>query len=72
MAAPGGDPKAKMVTSRSGSSPYFVQFTSAGQYTCDKNCLQWVSSHICAHTVVAAEVNGELNLFLQWYKRNNP
>ena len=72
VAASGGDPKAKMVTSRSGSSPHFVQVTSAGQYSCDKNCLQWVSSHICAHTVVAAEVNGELNLFLQWYKRNNP
>ena len=31
-----------------------------------------VSSHICAHTLVAAELNGELHLFLQWYKKNNP
>ena len=72
VAAPGSNPKAKMVTSRSGSSPHFVQVTSAGQYTCDKTCLQWVSSHICAHTLVAAELNGELHLFLQWYKKNNP
>ena len=72
VAAPGSNPKAKMVTSRSGSSPHFIQVTSAGQYTCDKTCLQWVSSHICAHTLVASELNGELNLFLQWYKKNNP
>ena len=30
-----------------------------------------MSSHICAHTVVAAEVNGELDLFLHWYKIND-
>ena len=58
MTAPGSDPKAKLVTSRSGSSPHFVQVLSTGKYTCDKNCIQWMSSHICAHTVVAAEVNG--------------
>ena len=71
MTAPGSDPKPKMVTSRSGSSPHFVQVLSTGKYTCDKNCIQWMSSHICAHTVVAAEVNGELDLFLHWYKIND-
>jgi len=39
VAAPGGDPKAKMVTSRSGSFPHLVQVNSPGQYICDKNCL---------------------------------
>ena len=33
VSAPGSDPKAKMVTSRSGSSPHFVQINSTGQYT---------------------------------------
>ena len=39
VAAPGGDPKAKMVSSRSGTSPHYVQALASGQYTCD-NCLQ--------------------------------
>ena len=72
VAAPGGDPKAKMVTSRSGSFPHLVQVNSPGQYICDKNCLQSMSSQICAHTLVSAEVNGELHLFLQWYNMNSP
>ena len=67
--APGGDPKAKMVVSCSGSTPHFVQVKPHGQYLCDKQCLQWSSSQICSHTLVAAEVNGELHLFLKWYVR---
>ena len=38
--APGDDPKSKMVTSRTGNTPHFVQVLSPGQYVCDKNCLQ--------------------------------
>ena len=72
VAPPGGEPKSKMVTSRSGSFPNLVQITSPGQCICDKNCVQWMSSQICAHTLVSAEVNGELNLFLQWYNMNKP
>ena len=63
MAAPGSDPKAKMVTSHSGSLPHFVQVISPGHYICNKNCLQWSSSQICSHILVAAEVNGGLNCF---------
>ena len=67
VATPGSGHKAKMVTSHSGSLPHFVQVVSPGHYTCDKNCLQWSSSQICSHTLVAAEVNEELKkLLLQW------
>ena len=72
VAAPGGNSKVKMVTSRSGSCPHLVQTALPGQYICDKNCIQWMSSQICAHTLVAAEVNSELDLYLQWYNMNNP
>ena len=58
-----------MVTSRSGSLP--VQVVSPGHYICDKNCLQWTSSQICSHTLAAAEINGDLQLFLQWYTSND-
>ena len=64
VAAPGSDSKLKMVTSRSDG---FVRVVSPGQYVCDKSCLQWCSSQICAHTLVAAEMNKELGLFLAWY-----
>ena len=56
VAAPGSDRKAKMVTSRSGSLPHYVQVVSPGHYICDKNCLQWTSSQICSHTIAAAEI----------------
>ena len=65
--APGDDRKSKMITSRSSSTPHFIRVPSPGHYVCDKQCLQWSSSGICSHTLVAAEVNGELKLFLQWY-----
>ena len=71
VAAPGSDHKAKMVTSRSGSLPHFVQVVSPGYYICDKNCLQWTSSQICSHTLAAAEINGELLLFLRWYTNSD-
>jgi len=69
VSAPGGNSKDKMVASRSGTAPHFVQVNAHGQYSCDKQCLQWCSAHICSHTVVAAEVNGELRSFLDWYIR---
>lgn len=65
--APGNDRKSKMVTSRSGGTPHFVRVVSPGHYVCDKSCLQWSSSQICSHTLAAAEVNGELSSFIQWY-----
>lgn len=67
LPAPGNDKKSKMVASRSGTAPHFVTVSSSGQYYCDKNCIQWCSSKICSHTLVSAEVNGELQTFLQWY-----
>ena len=67
LPAPGSDKKSKMVASRHGTTPHFVTVSSSGQYCCDKNCIQWCSSKICSHILVSAEVNGELQVFLQWY-----
>lgn len=30
-----------------------------------------MSSQICSHILVAAEINGELKMFLQWYTSND-
>ena len=67
LPAPGSDKKSKMVASRHRTAPHFVTVSSCGQYRCDKNCIQWCSSKICSHTLVSAEVNGELQAFLRWY-----
>ena len=67
LPAPGSNKKSKMMASHSGIAPHFITVSSSGQYCCDKNCIQWCSSKICSHTLVSAEVNGELQAFLQWY-----
>ena len=67
--APGENKKARMVLSYSQATPHHVQTKSDGQYVCDSACLQWTSSQICSHTIAAAESNGELASFLQWYTK---
>jgi len=65
--APGVDSKARMVISHSQVAPHHVRSCSDGRYLCDSNCLQWMSSQVCSHTLAVAEQNGELLKFLQWY-----
>lgn len=71
VTAPGGDRKAKMVSSKSSITPHFVRYLSSGQYACDNSCMQWKSSQLCSHVVAVAELNAELDPFLQWYKSSN-
>ena len=40
-------------------APHLIQVKSDGQYLCDSNCQQWVSSQLCSHTLAAAERNGD-------------
>ena len=65
--APGTQKKACMVLSYSQVTPHLIQAKSDGQYICDINCQQWVSSQLCSHTLAVAERNGDLLSFLQWY-----
>ena len=64
--APGTQKKACMVLSYS-QATHLIQAKSDGQYICDSNCQQWVSSQLCSHTLALAEHNGDLLSFLQWY-----
>lgn len=68
--APGNDSKARMVLSRSQSVPHHVRSCSDGQYLCDSNCPQWMSSQLCSHTLAVAERNGDLLKFLEWYVKH--
>ena len=68
--APGSDPKARMVISKSQLAPHHVRSLLDHWYVCDSNCLQWFSSQICSHTVAVAECNSELVDFLDRYVRS--
>ena len=65
--APGMSKKDKMVMSYSQVKPHYVQYKDSGQYLCDSECMQWCSSQICSHALAVAQVNGDLEKFLQWY-----
>ncbi len=65
--AASSDPTAWSVQSFSSAVPHFVTSKENGQFLCDAQCLQWVSTKICSHTVAAAERSGHLSKFLKWY-----
>ena len=65
--APVNDTKARTVLSRSQDVPHHIRSCFDGQYLCDNNCPQWMSSQICSHTIAVAEQNSELLKFLEWY-----
>ena len=58
-----------MVKSNSGSRPHLVVCKKGGQFACDNTCPNWRSLSICAHTVAAAEDNGDLMTFLTWFRK---
>lgn len=58
-----------MVLSHSQDVPHHVRSFSDGQYLCDINCPQWMSSQICSPTLAVAEQNSELLKFLEWYMK---
>ena len=62
-----GNRKACMVISYSQVAPHLVQCKYDGQYVCDNNYQQWVSSQICSYMLATAERNNELRSFLEWY-----
>ena len=37
-------------------------------YSCDKECLGFVSRKICAHTAAVAHYSGNLKQFVPWFK----
>ena len=68
--APGCGKKDRMVKSMSKVSPHLVTVTKNSQYKCDESCLQHKSLAVCSHVVAAAESNGDLLQFLEWYNKS--
>ena len=64
--APGFGEKDRMVKSKSGSAPHLIKVSDC-QYQCDNQCPQFKSINICSHVVAAAERNGDLVSFVNWF-----
>ena len=60
------------VKSTSTSKPHIVQrvLGSRDGYSCDKECLGFVSQIICGHTVTVANFNHNLPQFVSWIKKS--
>ena len=62
------------VKSTSTSKPHVVKRVTGSRdgagYSCDKECLGFVSWKICAHTVAVAHYNNNLPQFVSWFKKS--
>ena len=60
------------VKSTSTSKPHIVQRVPGSRdgYSCDKECLGFVSRKICAHTVAVANFSHNLPQFVTWFKKS--
>ena len=63
--------KDRLVLSESSSVPHYVSVKSSPScsYRCDQNCQNFSAMQICSHVVAAAEVNGELALYINSFKK---
>ena len=64
--APGFDANDKMVKSKSGDAPHLVR-AHEHKYKCDDRCPHFKSISLCSHVVAAAESNGDLIEFVNWF-----
>lgn len=59
-----------MVESKSGHKPHFVSKQKNGKLVCDDECRMFQSTHLCAHTLAAAERMGVLGSFILWRQQS--
>ena len=68
----GFDEDTFFVKSTSTSKPHIVKRVPGSRdgYSCDKECLGFVSRKICAHTVAVANFSHNLTQFVSWFKKS--
>lgn len=69
VVAPGCGAKDRMVKSKSEAVPHFVRVMENLEYRCDDKCPQFKSLKICSHTVASAQSNGEIDEFMDVYRK---
>ena len=70
----GFDSDTFFVKSTSTSKPHIVKRVLGSRegagYSCDKECLGFVSRKLCAHTVAVAHYSNNLQQFVSWFKKS--
>ena len=59
-----GSSTSRLVVSKSGQRPHFVQKKTAGKFCCDSDCPMWRCSKLCSHTIACAFQDGNLQEFI--------
>lgn len=59
-----GSSTSKLVASKSGQRPHFVQRKTDTKYCCDSECQMWRCSKLCSHTIACAFQDGNLQQFI--------
>lgn len=59
-----GSSTSRLVESKSGQRPHFVQKKTANKYCCDSDCPMWRCSKLCSHTVACAFQDDNLQQFI--------
>ena len=67
------DEKSRLIRSSSSPQPHVVQRNSKNKslYNCDSNCQMFKGFSICSHVVAVAEINGDLQTFLNRIEKKN-
>ena len=60
-----------MIKSKSGTVLHLVTATDNYEYKCDGKCPRYKSLAMCSHTVAAAQSNGELKEFIDWFHQKH-
>ena len=68
-AAPGSSEEARMVLSHSGQQPHLVVQCKGRKFKCDSDCANYKSMGICSHSLAVAEINKQLPVFLESFKK---
>jgi len=59
-----GSSSSRLVESRSGQRPHFVQKKTNSKYCCDSDCPMWRCSKLCSHTIACAFLDGNLQQYI--------
>ena len=74
VAAPGANAYSQHYFELEQGSPYVVTTKNSKRsgiyYECNGNCISFVPYNLCSHTLAVADLEGNSETFLNWYKLN--
>ena len=74
VAAPGANAHPQHYVESEHGSPYVVTTKNSKRsgvyYECNGNCIPFATYNLCSHTLAVADLDGNTEAFLHWYKVN--